>query len=83
MFVPTREHLPVKQCLADAGFDAAVAECSPNTPLARASDMRVLIRWRGRNVTIPLSQLTPLNADESTAEAIADWHYWPAQDRCF
>jgi hypothetical protein len=34
-------------------------------------------------VTIPLSQLTPLNADESTAEAIADWHYWPAQDRCF
>jgi hypothetical protein len=46
---------------------------------ACASDMLVLIRWRGRNVAIPLSQLTPLNADESTAEALADWHYWLAQ----
>ncbi len=47
------------------------------------SDMLVLIRWHGRNVAIPLSQLTPLNADESTAEAIADWHYWLAQGYCF
>ena len=50
---------------------------------ACASDMFVLIRWHGRNVPIPLSQLTPLNADESTAEAIADWHYWLAQGYCF
>ena len=50
---------------------------------ACASDMFVLIRWHGRNVAIPLSQLTPLNADEATAEAIADWHYWLAQGYCF
>jgi len=50
---------------------------------ACASNMLVLIQWHGRNVAIPLSQLTPLSADESTAEAIADWHYWLAQGYCF
>ena len=48
-----------------------------------SSDMLVLIRWKGRNLAIPLSQLTPLDADESSAEAIGDWHYWVAQGYCF
>jgi Calcium binding len=48
-----------------------------------SSDMLVRIRWKGRKVAIPLSQLTPLNADDSTAEAIGDWHYWVAQGYCF
>jgi hypothetical protein len=43
------------------------------------SNMLVLIHWRGRNVAVPLSQLIPLDPDESTAEAIGDWHYWVAQ----
>ena len=50
---------------------------------ACSSDMLVLIHWTGRNLAIPLSQLTPLDADESTAEAIADWHYWVGQGYCF
>ena len=33
----------------------------------------------GRNVAVPLSQLIPIDADESTFEAIGDWHYWVAQ----
>jgi hypothetical protein len=48
-----------------------------------SSDMLVLMRWEGRNLAIPLSQLTPLDVDESTAEAIGDWHYWVAQGYCF
>lgn len=44
-----------------------------------SSEMLVLIRWQGRNVAVPLSQLAATNADESTAEAISDWHYWLAQ----
>jgi len=28
---------------------------------------------------VPLSQLAAVNVDESTAEAIGDWHYWVAQ----
>ena len=46
---------------------------------ACASDMLVLIRWQGRKMAVPLSQLTALDADQSTAEAIGDWHYWVAQ----
>ena len=48
-----------------------------------AHDMLVLIRWHGRNVAVPLSQLTAIDADESTVEAIGDWHYWLAQGYCF
>jgi hypothetical protein len=36
--------------------------------------MLVLITWHGQNVAIPLSQLSPVSADKSTAEAIADSH---------
>jgi hypothetical protein len=46
---------------------------------ACVSNMLVLISWQGRKMAFPLSQLTALNADESTTEAIGDWHYWVAQ----
>ena len=46
-------------------------------------DMLVLIRWQGRNLAVPLSQLTPAGVDEATAEAASDWHYWVAQGYLF
>jgi hypothetical protein len=46
---------------------------------ACSSDMLVLIRWQGRNLAVPLSQLTPTDTDETTAEAVSDWHYWVAK----
>jgi Calcium binding len=48
-----------------------------------AHDMLVLIRWHGRNVAVPLSQLVAIDADKSTIEAMGDWHYWLAQGYCF
>jgi len=42
---------------------------------ACSSDMLVLIRWQGRNLPVPLSQLVPIDANDSTLEAIGDWHY--------
>jgi len=30
-----------------------------------------------------LSQLGAIDADQSTIEAIGDWHYWLAQGYCF
>lgn len=48
-----------------------------------AHDMLVLIRWHGRNVAVPLSELVAVDAGESTVEAIGDWHYWLAQGYCF
>jgi hypothetical protein len=48
-----------------------------------SSDMLVQIMWNGRKMAVSLSQLTPLDVEESTAEAIGDWHYWVAQGYCF
>lgn len=48
-----------------------------------ASDMLVLIRWQGRNMAVPLSQLAAIDPDESSEEAIGDWHYWVSQGYLF
>jgi len=40
------------------------------------SEMFVRVRWHGRSLAVPLSQLEPLAADSETKEAVADWHYW-------
>jgi hypothetical protein len=45
-------------------------------------DMLVQIRWRGRKMAIPLSQLDAIDPDESTNEAVGDWHYWLSQGYC-
>jgi Calcium binding len=50
---------------------------------ACSADMLVLIRWRGRTMAVPLSQLIAINPGQSTAEAIGDWYYWVAQGYCF
>jgi len=63
------------------GETVEVLRMAPEDACAR--DMLVLIRWHGRNVAVPLSQLVAIDADESTIEAIGDWHYWLAQGYCF
>jgi len=50
---------------------------------ACAADMLVLIRWHDRTMAVPLSQLAAVDPDDSTAEAIGDWHYWVAHGYCF
>ncbi len=50
---------------------------------ACSGDMLVLIQWHDRNVAVPLSQLNPLDADQSSDEAIRDWQYWVVQGYCF
>ena len=50
---------------------------------ACSAEMFVLIRWQSRTMAVPLAQLAGVNVNESTAEAIADWHYWVTQGYCF
>ena len=50
---------------------------------ACSADLLVLIHWQGRKMAVPLSQLAAIDPDESTAEAIGDWHYWVAQGYLF
>jgi hypothetical protein len=47
------------------------------------ADMLVLIRWQGRKLAVPLSQLAAIDVDQSTVDAIADWHYWVARRYLF
>jgi hypothetical protein len=42
-------------------------------------DMLVQIRWQGRKMAVSLSQLAATEPDDSTEEAIGDWHYWVAR----
>jgi hypothetical protein len=46
-----------------------------------SADILVLIRWQGRRLAVPLSQLAAVDADQS--HAIGDWHYWVAQGYLF
>jgi hypothetical protein len=46
---------------------------------ACAHDMLVQVQWRGRKMAVPLSRLDATDSDESTKEAIGDWHYWVSQ----
>jgi len=48
-----------------------------------STDMLVLIRWQRRKLAVPLSQLVAIHVDQSTADAIGDWHYWVAQRYLF
>ena len=48
-----------------------------------SGDMLVQIQWQGHTMAISLSQLSAIDPDEVTREAIKDWHYWVAQGYCF
>lgn len=63
------------------GEDVEVVRMAPDE--ACSTDMLVMVRWQGRKLAVPLAQLTPIDPDESTEEAIGDWHYWIAQGYLF
>jgi hypothetical protein len=39
-------------------------------------EMLVLVRWKHRQLAVPLMQLEGIQVDEETQQAIEDWHYW-------
>jgi hypothetical protein len=85
---PVREDRINNEVIMDAngreeqvGEIVQVQEMAPED--ACSSEMLVLIRWQGRTMGVPLAQLSGVRVDESTAEAIGDWHYWVAQGYCF
>jgi hypothetical protein len=59
------------------GETVEVRSMAPEEACSR--DMLVLIRWQGRNLAVPSSQLTPIGVDATTAEAFSDWNYWITQ----
>jgi len=75
----------------DVPFEARCIEEQDVSPLEEGETVRVVgkpssepslrqqfvtIEWMDREVGVPLSQLEPIEASDSTKQAIADWHYW-------
>ena len=47
------------------------------------SEMFVEIKWKGRKMGVPLTQISPINTAEETVQAVEAWHYWKARGYCF
>jgi hypothetical protein len=43
------------------------------------SEMFITVTWEKRSLAVPLAQLEPMQADQATRQAVADWHYWVEQ----
>ena len=39
-------------------------------------EMLALIKWKKRQLAVPLMQLEGIDVDEEIRQAIEDWHYW-------
>ena len=46
-------------------------------------DMYVDVSWGGKVLAAPLAQLSSLDADDDSLEAVDDWHYWVMQGYLF
>lgn len=40
------------------------------------NELFVRIKWRGRKMAVPLSQLVTIDGDVETEEVVEDWRYW-------
>ncbi len=47
------------------------------------AEIFVLIRFSGRKLGVPLSQVEPVEATSDTREAVEDWHYWVTMSYTF
>lgn len=41
-----------------------------------AHEMFVTVTWQRRALAVPLAQLETLQTDNTTRQAVEDWHYW-------
>jgi hypothetical protein len=58
----------------EPGDEVEVVEIAPAEECEH--EMFVMIRWKSRQLAVPLMQLEGIDVDEETQQAIEDWHYW-------
>ena len=61
----------------EPGDEVEVVEMAPDEECEH--EMFVLIRWKQRQLAVPLMQLEGIGVDEETQQAIEDWLYWVNQ----
>ena len=71
-----RHHDPIRRWIAWNGRPQTreVVEIAPAEECEH--EMFVMIRWKSRQLAVPLMQLEGIDVDEETQQAIEDWHYW-------
>ena len=57
-----------------AGEEVVVLNMAPENECR--DSMWVQVEWQRRKFAVPLAQLQPIEADESTQSAMDDWLYW-------
>ncbi len=82
-YIEKHLHPPFRaRCIA-ASDVSPLREGEEVTVIGMATDYMqgvfVIIPWDGRTLGVPLAQLTGVDVDDDTAQAIADWHYWLGQ----
>ena len=61
----------------EPGDEVEVMEMAPDEECEH--EMFVSIRWKRRQLAVPLMQLEGIHVDKQTQQAIEDWHYWVKQ----
>ena len=74
--VPFRARCKAKRAVSPlrVGEEVEVLGMAPEEECG--SEMFVWVRWSGRRLAVPLSQLQSLSKDPGTKEAVGDWNYW-------
>jgi hypothetical protein len=83
MRFPFKAHCVVTRAVSPLRKGETVEVRSMAPEEACSSDMLVLIRWQGRSLAVPLSQLAAVDPDKATAEALSDCIYWMGQGYLF
>ncbi|MCX6081450.1 MAG: calcium-binding protein [Chloroflexi bacterium] len=63
-----------KTSLLRQGDKVNLFEMSPED--ACTKEFFVQIKWKGREMSVPLAQLKPMAVDHQTLEAVENWQYW-------
>jgi hypothetical protein len=58
----------------EPGDEVEVVDIAPEEEFEH--EMFVMIRWKSRQLAVPLMQLEGSDVDEETQQAIEDWQYW-------
>jgi hypothetical protein len=58
----------------EPGDEVEVVDTAPGEECEH--EMFVMIRWKSRQLAVPLMQLEGIEVDKETQQAIEDWHYW-------
>ncbi|MCI5125533.1 MAG: hypothetical protein D3925_13930 [Candidatus Electrothrix sp. AR5] len=45
----------------------------------REKELFAVIQWKGRQLAVPLSQLSVVEASSTSRQVVEDWQYWVQQ----